>query len=129
MTVWLQALHGIRDNRINELARLGYRVAGLTAWCGNSVTPPKVHYNAGGSLQRWGFIATLGVHCNAGGSLQRWGFIATLGVRYNAAIYQRKGGDHRKAARVRDDATLVSTVFENAGNGIRTDCSGDSPKR
>jgi hypothetical protein len=59
LTVWLQALHGIRDNRINELARLGYRVAGLTAWCGNSVTPPKVHYNAGGSLQRWGFVTTL----------------------------------------------------------------------
>ena len=36
LNVWPQAWHGIGDYRINELARLGFREAEITAWCGNS---------------------------------------------------------------------------------------------
>jgi len=46
LTVWPQAWHGIRDYRINELTRLGFREAEITAWCGNSEATRKVHYNA-----------------------------------------------------------------------------------
>ena len=46
LIVWPQAWHGIRDYRINELGRLGFREAEITAWCGNSEATRKVHYNA-----------------------------------------------------------------------------------
>ena len=46
LIVWPQAWHGIRDYRINELGRLGYREAEISAWCGNSEATRKLHYNA-----------------------------------------------------------------------------------
>ena len=43
---WPQPWHAIRDFRINELARDGKRDAEISAWCGNSASTRKRHYDA-----------------------------------------------------------------------------------
>ena len=46
LEVWPQPWHAIRDYRLNELARLGYRQAEISAWCGNSEDVRKRHCGA-----------------------------------------------------------------------------------
>lgn len=46
LEVWPQPWHAIRDFRLNELSRLGYRPAEISAWCGNSEDVRKRHYGA-----------------------------------------------------------------------------------
>ena len=43
---WPQPWHGIRDFRLNELVRLGYRAEEISAWCGNSAKTREIHYDA-----------------------------------------------------------------------------------
>jgi hypothetical protein len=46
LEVWPQPWHAIRDFRLNELSRLGYRPAEISAWCGNSESVRQRHYGA-----------------------------------------------------------------------------------
>ena len=46
LEVWPQPWHAIRDFRLNELSRLGYRDAEISAWCGNSESVRQRHYSA-----------------------------------------------------------------------------------
>ena len=46
LETWPQPWHAIRDFRVNELSRLGYREAEISAWCGNTENVRKRHYSA-----------------------------------------------------------------------------------
>jgi len=46
LEVWPQPWHAIRDFRLNELSRLGYRDVEISAWCGNSESVRQRHYSA-----------------------------------------------------------------------------------
>jgi hypothetical protein len=46
MEVYPQPCHGLRDYRANELGRLGYTMAEIDAWVGNSEAVRKLHYAA-----------------------------------------------------------------------------------
>jgi integrase len=46
LEIWPQPWHAIRDFRLNELSRLGYRQAEISVWCGNSESVRQRHYGA-----------------------------------------------------------------------------------
>ena len=46
LKMWPQPWHALRDYRVNELKRLGFRSEEISAWCGNSEETRSKHYSA-----------------------------------------------------------------------------------